>query len=110
MAGEPPFREALNGYAHPRPVLKPEAYAVLLDRLGYREQHVRLQVYGHHLASREDVVEWVKGSLLTDYRRRLPADLYEEFLRRYRERLLNQLEDTRPYFLTYKRMLFWAKL
>ena len=110
MACESPFIEALNGYTHPRSVLKPEQYAVLLNRLGYSEQDVRLQVYGHHLGSREDVVEWVKGSLLTDYQRRLSAELYEEFLRRYRERLMNQLEDTRPYFLTYKRVLFWAKL
>jgi trans-aconitate 2-methyltransferase len=110
LAGESPFREALNGYVHPTSVLKPEEYAVLLNRLGYNEQHVRLQVYGHSLGSREDVVEWVKGSLLTAYQQRLPADLYEEFLKRYKERLMNGLEDTRPYFLTYKRILMWAKL
>jgi trans-aconitate 2-methyltransferase len=110
LARESPFREALSGYTHPVSVLKPEQYAALLNRLGYGEQHVRLQVYGHKLGSREDVVEWVKGSLLTDYQRRLPADLYQEFLRRYRERLMNALEDTSPYFLTYKRVLFWAKL
>jgi trans-aconitate 2-methyltransferase len=110
LAGEPPFGEALNGYAHPTPVMKPEEYAVLLNRLGYAEQHVRLQVYGHDLASREDVVEWVKGSLLTAYERRLPVELYEEFIGRFRGRLMECLEDTRPYFLTYKRILLWAKL
>ena len=30
-------------------VLTPEAYAVVLHELGFREQTVRLQVYGHHL-------------------------------------------------------------
>jgi trans-aconitate 2-methyltransferase len=110
LANESPFREALNGYVHPSSVLKPEEYAVLLSRLGYHEQHVRLQVYGHNLSSREDVVEWVKGSLLTAYQKRLPADLYEEFMDRYRERLMSRLEDIRPYFLTYKRILLWAKL
>ena len=54
-------------------VLAPEAYAALLDRLGFAEQHVRLQVYGHMLPARDDVVEWVKGTLLTDYQRRMPA-------------------------------------
>ncbi|HEX8087579.1 MAG TPA: methyltransferase domain-containing protein [Blastocatellia bacterium] len=110
LAGEAPFRAALNGYTHPTSVLKPEEYATLLNRLGYGEQHVRLQVYGHNLASREDVVEWVKGSLLTAYERRLPTELYEEFIRRFRERLMSCLEDMRPYFLTYKRILLWAKL
>ena len=110
LAGESPFREALNGYNHPTSVLKPEEYAVLLNRLGYREQHVRLQVFGHELASREHVVEWVKGSLLTAYDQRMPAESFEAFLKQYRERLTNQLEDTRPYFLTYKRILLWAQL
>jgi trans-aconitate 2-methyltransferase len=110
LAGESPFREALNGYTHPTSVLKPEEYAVLLNRLGCGEQHVRLQVFGHNLGSREDVVEWVKGSLLTAYGQRMPAELYEEFVKQFRERLMICLEDTRPYFLTYKRILLWAKL
>ena len=36
-------------------VLRPEAYAVLLDELGCVDQHVRLQVYAHHLDSTADV-------------------------------------------------------
>jgi trans-aconitate methyltransferase len=39
-------------------VLLPEAYADVLDRLGADQQHVRLQVYAHHLASSDEVVEW----------------------------------------------------
>lgn len=108
VAGEPPFREAFGSYARRSPVLAPEAYAALLDRLGYREQHVRLQVYGHRLAAPAEVVEWVEGTLLTDYRRRLPADLYPRFLARYRERLLPRLDDVRPYFYPFKRILLWA--
>lgn len=109
-AGESPFSEALGGDPVPhRPVLPPEAYAVLLERLGYREQHVRLQVYAHRLASREEVVEWVKGTLLTPYRQRLPALLYGRFLAAYRERLLPQLEDRRPYLFPFKRILFRAE-
>lgn len=109
MVAEEPFREALGGYVREKPVLEPEEYAGLLDRLGYREQHVRLQVYGHHLASREDVIEWVRGTLLTDYEKRMLADLYLLFLERYRERLLPRLEDTRPYFYPFKRILFWGR-
>lgn len=110
LAGESPFREATNGYKREWPVLKPEEYAALLYKLGYREQQVRLQVYGHVLKSPEDVIEWVKGTLLTDYEKRMPADLYAEFLKQYRERLLAVLENTRPYFYPFKRILFQAKL
>jgi len=109
IAAEAPFRDALGGHVRGRPVLPHEDYTLLLERLGYAEQHVRLQVYGHRLAARDEVVEWVKGTLLTDYQRRLPAELYERFVARYRERLLPALEDTRPYFFTFKRVLLWAQ-
>jgi trans-aconitate 2-methyltransferase len=109
VASEAPFRDALDGYARSKPVLEPEEYALLLHRLGYEEQHVRLQVYGHRLQSRDDVVEWVKGTLLTDYQRRLPADLWPRYLEQYRERLRASLEDARPYFYAFKRILFWGK-
>jgi trans-aconitate 2-methyltransferase len=109
VAGEPDFASALGGYVHAsRNVLAPEEYARILDGLGYAEQHVRLQVYGPHLASRDEVVQWTSGTLLTDYERRLsPAD-YARFVERYRERLLPRLEDTRPYFFTFKRVLLWG--
>ncbi len=108
IASEPPFQEALGGYERQWPVLAPEAYATLLHRLGYHRQHVRLQVYAHELESRDAVVEWVRGSLLTDYERRLPDELWPRFLERYRERLLPRLEATSPFFYPFKRVLFWA--
>ncbi|MFN7132221.1 MAG: methyltransferase domain-containing protein [Myxococcales bacterium] len=109
VAAESPYREALGGHRRATPVLAPEAYATLLHRLGFQPQHVRLQVYGHLLPSRADVVEWVKGTLLTDYAARLPPDLYARFLETYRERLLGALDDERPYFYPFKRILLWGR-
>ena len=109
VAREEPFRVALGGYTRPNHVLAPEAYAVLLHRLGYREQHVRLQVYGHRLGSREEVIEWVKGALLTDYRGRMSAELYQRFLDCYGERLILQLDDSKPYLYPFKRILIWGQ-
>lgn len=108
VAREAPFRDLLGGHVRQSPVLAPEAYAALLNRLGYRRQHVRLQVYGHELPLPDAVVEWVRGSVLTDYEKRLPPDVWPEFLERYRERLLPRLEDTRPFFYPFKRILLWA--
>lgn len=110
LAGEDPFRRVLGGYRRLSPVEPPERYAELLDRLGFAEQHVRLQVYGHHLAGREEVVEWVRGTLLTDYQRRMPAELFERFLASYCERLLPLLDERRPYFYPFKRLLLWGGL
>jgi trans-aconitate 2-methyltransferase len=90
-------------------VLAPEAYASLLDDLGYHEQVVRLQVYGHHLPSRDDVVEWVSGTTLTPLRARLDEADWQRFLARYRQALLPQLSAARPYFYTFKRILLWGR-
>ena len=109
VAGEEPFREALGGYVRRTPVQGPEFYAELLHRLGYGSQHVRLQVYLHVLPEPEAVVDWVKGTLLTDYRRRLPEAVYDEFLARYRALLTAELPDERPYPYTFKRILLWGK-
>ena len=109
VAAEEPFAGELGGSAHPRHVLAPEEYSALLDRLGVPEQTVRLKVYGHHLDSREGIVTWVEGSLLSEYRRRLPPELYALFLERYRERLFAMVPDERPFFFTFRRILARGK-
>ena len=94
----------------PRPahVLPPERYAEILNHLGYKRQHVRMQVYGHLLPSTHDVVEWVRGALLTYYQSLLPAEKFEDFLKDYHARLLHVLGDKRPFFYTYRRILLWG--
>jgi trans-aconitate 2-methyltransferase len=120
IAGESPFGDALRDAARDghdplpageaTPVLAPERYAALLERLGFADQHVRLQVYGHHLASTADVVEWTRGTTLTRFERGLSPELYEQFVDRYRRRLLDVLGEHSPYFYTFKRVLFRARL
>jgi trans-aconitate 2-methyltransferase len=108
LAEEEPYASALGGYRRVFPVEAPERYAELLERLGFVEQSVRLQVYPHHLEGPEQVVEWARGTMLTEYQRRLPTELFERFLRTYRERLLPRLDQRRPYFYPFKRVLLWA--
>jgi len=110
VAAEEPFASALRVPAHTAAVLAPAEYAELLDDLGFARQSVRLQVYGHHLGSRDDVVEWVRGTLLTAYESALTPELFAQFCERYRARLLPVLRDTRPYFYAFKRILLWARL
>jgi trans-aconitate 2-methyltransferase len=83
-------------------------YADLLHRLGFHRQKVQMQVYGHVLESTEAVIEWVRGTLLTDYEKRFGAEKFRRFTQLYRERLRDALGDARPYFYTYKRILIWA--
>jgi trans-aconitate 2-methyltransferase len=93
-------------------ILTPEGYAGLLDRLGYDHIDTRLQVYVHRLPDTASVIEWVKGTLLTQYRRELGETTYEEFLGRYRDELLAALGDpagSAPYTFLFKRILFHAQ-
>lgn len=110
LARSPGFRRLLGGFERRPALLEPSRYASWLHQLGYARQQVRLQVYGHLLESRESVIEWVRSTLLTDYQKRLaPAD-WERFLQRYREMLLPQLPDERPFFYPYPRLLLWGSL
>jgi trans-aconitate 2-methyltransferase len=108
VAAEARFAAALGGFTHREPVHAPETYARWLYELGFPSQEVRLVVYGHVLASRQGVLEWVKGTLLTDYARRLGPQ-YPLFLSRYTEVLMQALAEERPYFYPFKRILFWGQ-
>lgn len=113
VAATEPFLSAFNSLPPPDPVaqnvLAPEQYAIIFDHLGATEQHVRLQVYAHHLESSESVVEWTKGTTLTRFTKVLGGELREQFLATYRERLLETLGRTSPYFYPFKRILMWAR-
>jgi trans-aconitate 2-methyltransferase len=91
-------------------VLAPARYAELLHELGFAEQHVRMQVYGHVLDRTSDVVEWTKGTSLTRFKRVLTDEEHEAFVAAYRERLVDALGEHAPYFYAFKRILFWAKM
>ena len=109
LATVEPFRSAFGGWRRSQPVLTPDVYARLLYRYGFADPKVRLIVYPHVLTSREEVVEWVKGTMLTEYQRHLPGDVYDRFVAEYRRRLLPQLDEARPFFYPFKRILCWGQ-
>lgn len=90
-------------------VLEPEQYAQLLYDLGFERQHVRLVVYPHVLASSRAVVQWVKGTTLTRFERRLEPDVYAEFLAEYERALIDVIGDRSPYFFPFRRILMWGR-
>ena len=114
VAARQPFLDAFAGDPPPDPaavnVLLPEEYAELLHRLGFHRQHVRLQVYAHVLDSSADVVEWVRGTNLTRFFRRLPTELHEPFVDAYRTALLDRIGRHEPYLYAFKRILMWGRL
>jgi trans-aconitate 2-methyltransferase len=113
VASTEPFITAFDLIPPPDPVaqnvLAPEQYAVVLDDLGATEQTVRLQVYPHRLPSAADVVEWMRGTSLTRFLRILPADIGVQYVTAYRERVLEELGESTPFFYPFKRILMWAR-
>ena len=108
IAQEAPFKEALSGYVRRSPVLPVEDYATMMQKQGLKNICCFMKVYGHQLASSWEVVEWVRGTLLTDYQSRMSPSLYEDYLRRYSKRLIEALGDEKPYFYAFKRILFYG--
>ncbi len=109
VAREEPFATALEGYVRDDPVQAPEWYADQLYAIGFSEPRVEVRIYPHVLPDASAVVEWVKGSLLTDYQHRLDAPVYEAFLQRYREVVLPRLGEAEPFFYGFKRLLMWGR-
>ncbi len=110
VAREQPFKRLLGGFERRPALLEPVQYAAWLHKLGFVRQSVRVQIYAHLLPERASVIEWVRGTLLTDYRKRLSPPDWDRFLERYRELLLPQLADERPFFYPYPRILIWGAL
>jgi trans-aconitate 2-methyltransferase len=102
------FPAEFSGEGRVSGTLPQERYAELLFEHGFGEQLCRVEVYGHPMASGNDVVEWNKGSLLTAYQERLAAPDFERFVQAYREALLAEI-GAQPYFYAFKRLLLWGR-
>lgn len=112
MSQEEPWASLLKAetYQVQKTMLSPEEYAALFFKLGFEEQKVFVRIYGHKLDSREQVIEWVKGTLLTHFQGRLGSEDYQKFLNEFRARLFERLPDDKPFFYPFKRLLMWGRL
>ena len=113
VGGDGAVRSAFGGPPPPDPVaanvLAPEDYATLLYELGFDRQHVRLQVYPHVLPRLRRVVEWVRGTTLTRFFKRLPAELHEPFVDDVPQRAARPARRARPVLLPFRRILMWGR-
>ncbi len=109
IAAEQPFRDALNGWVRPFPVLPLDQYAELLYASGGRNLTVFEKVYPHVLENAEAVRDWTRGTALVPYLERLPEPLHAQFLARYTDRLRDHFPGS-PVFYGFRRTLFAATI
>jgi trans-aconitate 2-methyltransferase len=108
LAAEEPYVSAMDGYRRAGGTRTADWYATRLHELGYADQNVRMQVYGHVLPEPRSVVEWFKGSGLGPYRDRLSPELYASFVAEYERRVVERCGEGEPYFLPFNRILIWG--
>jgi trans-aconitate 2-methyltransferase len=106
-ASEEPFRTALNGWTRAAPVLPSDAYAGILHAEGATDVAVIEKVYPHVLENAAAIADWVRGTALIPYLERLPADVREPFMTRYRDKLQEHFPES-PVFYPFRRTLFVA--
>lgn len=102
-----PFRSALGGWVRHSPVLEIDQYAQLLYACGTKDFTVMEKVYPTYLPEAAAIAEWTKGTTLVPYLDRLPPELHEPFLQKYRQLLTAALPAGEILF-TFRRILFAA--
>ncbi|MDZ4279134.1 MAG: methyltransferase domain-containing protein, partial [Dehalococcoidia bacterium] len=102
LAREERFREALDGWTREWPVLAIDEYAELLFACRTTAITVFEKIYPHVLADAGALADWMSGTALVPYFERLPEELREPFMERYRERLRARY-PSRPVFHGFRR-------
>lgn len=109
LASEEPFNTALDSWQRKWSVLSIRQYSELLYQSGAEEINVFEKIYPHVLKDVDSIIEWLSGTALLPYYERLPEDLHDTFLQKYRQRLLD-LYPKVPVFFPYQRIFFSARL
>ena len=106
-ADQEPFVSVLGGWNRQPSVLSIEAYADLLFREGAQEIFVFEKVYPHVLENADAIVEWISGTALVPYFKRL-GDHKDEFTNAIRRELRISMPGE-PVFYPFKRTFFSAR-
>jgi trans-aconitate 2-methyltransferase len=109
LAGQEPFREALQGWTRQSPVLDIEQYARILFENRCRFMTVFEKIYPLTLPNSETLFDWVSGTALIPYLEKLDQSLHHAFCNSYKE-LLKSHFDKSPVFYPFKRIILEARV
>ena len=107
VAGNEPFRAALNGWTRRSPVLPIETIADLLFKQEALEILVFDKIYPHVLENADAIVDWISGTALVPYFERLGAHK-DNFVGAIRQELRADFPGE-PIFYPFRRTFFSAR-
>lgn len=107
VAGQEPFRTALNGWTRQSPVLPIETYTELLFRKEAQEILAFDKIYPHVLENVDAIVDWISGTALVPYFERL-GNHKDDFVTAIRQELTTDFPDE-PVFYPFRRTFFSAR-
>lgn len=107
LAGEEPYRSALQDFKRSSPVLDTDRYATILFENGCTAMTVFEKIYPLVLPDTEALYNWVSGTALIPYIEKLDEKSKNDFIVAYKKRLEEHFTG-RPVFYPFKRMLMLA--
>lgn len=107
LAGQSPYREALQDFKRVSPVLELNRYAAILFEQGCQSMTVFEKIYPLVLPDIEALYNWVSGTALIPYIEKLDAAVKENFIADYKKMLQEHFTGS-PVFYPFKRMLLQA--
>jgi trans-aconitate 2-methyltransferase len=107
IANTYPYNIALDGWARDTPVLTIEGYTKILFDAGGEYITVYEKIYPHVLEDANALADWTSGTALVPYLERLPKELHDPFITKYKEGLQRQY-NTSPVFYPFNRILMAA--
>ena len=100
-----PYLESLAGWRWNYPVLQPDEYAEVLYSLGASDIVAFEKVYPHLLLDGEAVFDWVAGTTMNAYLKRLPDNLQAAFKADVKAEVVRRYPDS-PAFFPFRRIFF----
>jgi trans-aconitate 2-methyltransferase len=104
---EEPYRKALNGWSRSYSVLTIREYSELLFESSGEDIVVFERVYPHVLRDSYAILDWLSGTAILPYLKRLPAELREPFLGVLGDKLKKAYPGS-PVFYPFNRIFFSA--
>lgn len=107
LVQEPPFSEALNGWARLSPVLSLDDYTDIFFKSGADDMVIYQKVYPIIARSSEELFEFISGSALVPYMERLDEPVKTQFVAAFKERI-NREFPVSPSVYAFKRMILYG--